>query len=75
MAHEHRTRQADLDQVVFSDESHFNLWGHDAAFVLDAMPVNAAFQSALSNDIFVRTTKVIIWGVILYHGLSNLLRI
>ncbi|PRD33858.1 UNVERIFIED_CONTAM: Transposable element Tcb2 transposase [Trichonephila clavipes] len=46
--HEHRAWQAYWHQVIFSDESRFNLM---AAFVLDAMPVNAAFQSALSNDI------------------------
>ncbi|GFT27096.1 HTH_Tnp_Tc3_2 domain-containing protein [Trichonephila clavipes] len=28
-AHEHRAWQADWHQVVFSDESCFNLWGHD----------------------------------------------
>ncbi|GFS81887.1 transposable element Tcb1 transposase [Trichonephila clavipes] len=28
-AHEHRAWQADWDQVVFLDESHFNLWDHD----------------------------------------------
>ncbi|GFX56888.1 transposable element Tcb2 transposase [Trichonephila clavipes] len=40
-----------------------------AAFVLDAMPVNAAFQSALS------TPGVIVWGAISYHGRSNSLQI
>ncbi|GFT87114.1 transposable element Tc1 transposase [Trichonephila clavipes] len=28
-AHEHRASQADWHQVVFSDESRFNLWVHD----------------------------------------------
>ncbi|GFX53354.1 transposable element Tcb2 transposase [Trichonephila clavipes] len=28
-AHEHRAWQADWYQVVFSDESRFNLWDHD----------------------------------------------
>ncbi|GFV51542.1 transposable element Tc1 transposase [Trichonephila clavipes] len=28
-AHEHRAWQADWPQVVFSDESRFNLWDHD----------------------------------------------
>ncbi|GFX39626.1 transposable element Tcb2 transposase [Trichonephila clavipes] len=28
-AHEHRAWQADWHQVVFSDESRFNLWDHD----------------------------------------------
>ncbi|GFT04351.1 HTH_Tnp_Tc3_2 domain-containing protein [Trichonephila clavipes] len=26
---EHRTWQADWHQIIFSDESRFNLWGHD----------------------------------------------
>ncbi|GFS70643.1 hypothetical protein TNCV_520511 [Trichonephila clavipes] len=47
-----------------------------AAFMLDAMPVNAVFQSALSNDIYSGLTiGVTALGVILYHGRSNLLRI
>ncbi|PRD19935.1 UNVERIFIED_CONTAM: hypothetical protein NCL1_56017 [Trichonephila clavipes] len=28
-AHEHKVWQADWHQVVFSDESRFNLWNHD----------------------------------------------
>ncbi|GFT30841.1 transposable element Tcb1 transposase [Trichonephila clavipes] len=28
-AHEHRAGQADWHQIVFSDESRFNLWDHD----------------------------------------------
>ena len=44
-----------------------------AMFVLDAMLMNAAFQSALSNDIVVEHPEL--WGVITYHGRSKLLRI
>ncbi|GFX41805.1 transposable element Tcb2 transposase [Trichonephila clavipes] len=52
--HEHRAWQADWHQVVFSDELRFNFCKTTmATFVLDAMPVIAAFQSALSNDIVV----------------------
>ncbi|GFV53333.1 transposable element Tcb2 transposase [Trichonephila clavipes] len=51
-AHERRAWQADRHQVVISDESRFPICGTMmAAFVLDAMPVNAAFQSALLNEI------------------------
>ncbi|GFT60398.1 transposable element Tcb2 transposase [Trichonephila clavipes] len=50
-AHEHRAWKADWRQVVFSDE-HASICGTMmAAFMLDAMPVNAAFQSALLNDL------------------------
>ncbi|GFY35916.1 transposable element Tcb2 transposase [Trichonephila clavipes] len=45
-----------------------------AAFVLDAMPVNAAFQCVLSNDI-VPNTRSYSLGCDLYHGRTNLLRI
>ncbi|GFW48578.1 transposable element Tcb2 transposase [Trichonephila clavipes] len=38
--------------VLMSDETLFKICGTKmAAFVLDAMSVNATFQSALSNDI------------------------
>ncbi|GFY35445.1 transposable element Tcb2 transposase [Trichonephila clavipes] len=50
-AHEHRAWQADWHQVVFSDESRLNLWDHDGRIRVRRMSVNAAFQSALSNDI------------------------
>ncbi|GFW83056.1 uncharacterized protein TNCV_4604831 [Trichonephila clavipes] len=44
------------------------------AFVLDAMPVNSAFQSALSKDSGL-TTGYRFLSAIPYHGQSNLLRI
>ncbi|GFT21826.1 transposable element Tcb2 transposase [Trichonephila clavipes] len=50
-AHEHNAWHAYWHQVVFSDESWFNLGTMMAAFALDAMLVNTVFQSALSNDI------------------------
>ena len=46
-----------------------------AAFVLDAMPVSAAFQSKLLNDKVAEHLECDVWGAILYHGQSNLLRI
>ncbi|GFV32017.1 transposable element Tcb2 transposase [Trichonephila clavipes] len=49
--HEHRAWQADWHQVVFSDESRLHLRDHDGCVRIDAMPVNAGFQRALSNDI------------------------
>ncbi|GFY30989.1 uncharacterized protein TNCV_1629621 [Trichonephila clavipes] len=45
------------------------------AFVLDAMPVNAAFQGALSNDNCDLIPGAVVWGAISYHGRSSLLRI
>ncbi|GFT49991.1 hypothetical protein TNCV_1635351 [Trichonephila clavipes] len=43
-----------------------------AAFMLDAMPENTVFKSRLLNDII---PGVMVWGMISYHGQSNLLRI
>lgn len=40
-----------------------------ASFMLDGMPINAAFQSALSNDIVIEHPEL--WA--LYPGRSNLL--
>ena len=40
--------------------------------MLDAIPVNAAFKTALSNDI---VAGVVVCGEISCHGQSNLLRI
>ncbi|GFV50086.1 mariner transposase [Trichonephila clavipes] len=57
-AHEHRAWQANWHQAVFSDESPFNSGTTMAAFVLDAMPVNATFQSTLSNDIVAYQPKL-----------------
>ncbi|GFV08461.1 uncharacterized protein TNCV_2936771 [Trichonephila clavipes] len=50
-AHERRARQADWHQVVFSDESRFNLWDYDGRIRVRHYPVNAAFWKALSKDI------------------------
>ncbi|GFS81807.1 uncharacterized protein TNCV_1544451 [Trichonephila clavipes] len=46
-------------------------------FVLDAMTVNAAFQSVLSDNTHTSGLKpgVMVCGAISYHGRSNLLRI
>ncbi|GFT00625.1 transposable element Tcb2 transposase [Trichonephila clavipes] len=49
-AHKYRAWQADWHQVVFSDESRFNLWDPDGRICV-AIPVNAAFKSALSNEV------------------------
>ncbi|GFV56690.1 uncharacterized protein TNCV_4651861 [Trichonephila clavipes] len=46
-----------------------------ATFVFDAIPVNGAFQSTLSNHIVAFHLEFLIWGVVLYHGRSNLLQI
>ncbi|GFX59615.1 transposable element Tcb2 transposase [Trichonephila clavipes] len=52
-APEHRAWQADSHQVVFQMNHASICESMIAAFALDAMPVNAAFHSALSNDILI----------------------
>ncbi|GFT21610.1 uncharacterized protein TNCV_617151 [Trichonephila clavipes] len=46
-------------------------WAMMATFVLEALPVNAAFQSTFSG----LTPGVVVWGTISYHKRSNLIRI
>ncbi|GFW11546.1 uncharacterized protein TNCV_3810651 [Trichonephila clavipes] len=46
-----------------------------ATFVLDAMPVSAAFQSVLSNNTRDLTPGVMVSGAISYQGRSNLIQI
>ena len=51
-AHEHRTWKADWHQVNFSGETPTSICGTmKTTFMLDAMAVNAAFESALLNNI------------------------
>ncbi|GFV72138.1 transposable element Tc1 transposase [Trichonephila clavipes] len=70
-AHEKRTWQAEWHQVVYSYESRFNLGDHDGHI--------RAGERCLPENVNERhsglTPGVMVWGVIWYHGLSNLLRI
>ncbi|GFV44180.1 transposable element Tcb2 transposase [Trichonephila clavipes] len=50
LAREHRACQADWHQIVFSDESRFNLWDHDVRIRVRHMPVNAAFHRSNSRS-------------------------
>ncbi|GFY00585.1 transposable element Tcb1 transposase [Trichonephila clavipes] len=74
-AHEHRVWQADWHQVVFSDESRFNLWDHDGRIHVR----RSAGERCLPECVIERhsglTPGVMVWDVISYHGRSNLLRI
>ncbi|GFS84464.1 transposable element Tcb1 transposase [Trichonephila clavipes] len=74
-AHEHRAWQADWHQVVFSDESRFNMWDHDNRIRVRRY----AGVRCLSECVIERhsglTPKDMVWGAISYHGRSNLLRI
>ena len=70
-AHWDRAWQADWHQVVFSDESHFNLWDHD-----DHVRVRCYVgQRCLPENVIAqysgRTPAVMIWGAISYHERPN----
>ncbi|GFS84714.1 transposable element Tc1 transposase [Trichonephila clavipes] len=74
-AHEHRAWQADWHQVVFSDESHFNLWDHEGRIRVRRYTGERCLPECVIERHRGLTPGVMIWGVISYHGRSNLLRI
>ncbi|GFW34198.1 transposable element Tcb2 transposase [Trichonephila clavipes] len=55
-AHEHRAWQDDWRQVVFSDETRFSLWDHDARFMLDTMR-RAIFQLDNARPYVAKTVR------------------
>ncbi|GFT51608.1 transposable element Tc1 transposase [Trichonephila clavipes] len=74
-AHEHRAWQADWYQVVFSDESRFNLWDHDGRIRVRRYAGERCLPECVIERHSGLTAKVIVWGAISYPGRSNLLRI
>ncbi|GFX19304.1 transposable element Tc1 transposase [Trichonephila clavipes] len=74
-AHEHRAWQADWHQVVFSDESRFNLWNHDGYIRVRRCAGERCFPECVIERHSDLTLKVMVLGEISYHGRSNLLRI
>ncbi|GFV66124.1 hypothetical protein TNCV_5073261 [Trichonephila clavipes] len=51
MAHEHRSWRADWHQVVFSEESRFNLWDHDGCNCTgDDMQDGCIYQQSGTTD-------------------------
>ncbi|GFV69419.1 transposable element Tc1 transposase [Trichonephila clavipes] len=74
-AHEHRAWQADWLQVVFSDESLFNLWNHDGCIRVRRYPGKRCLPECVIERNSGLTTGVMVWNAISYHGRSNLLRI
>ncbi|GFW04839.1 transposable element Tc1 transposase [Trichonephila clavipes] len=73
--HEHRAWQADWHEVVFSDESRFNLWDHEGHIRVR----RAGGERCLPECVIERhsglTPGILVWGTIPYRGRSNLLRI
>ncbi|GFU57541.1 transposable element Tc1 transposase [Trichonephila clavipes] len=74
-AHEHRTCQADWYQVVFSDESSFNLRDHDGRIRVRRYAGECCLPECVIERHSGIIPGVIVWGAISYHGRSNLLRI
>ncbi|GFX29277.1 transposable element Tcb1 transposase [Trichonephila clavipes] len=74
-AHEHRARQADWHQVVFSDESSCNLWYHETRIRVRLYTGERCLPECVIERQSGLTLKVMVWGAISYHGQSNLLRI
>ncbi|GFX99355.1 transposable element Tc1 transposase [Trichonephila clavipes] len=74
-ANVHRSWSADWLQVVFSDESRFNLWHHDGGIRVRRYSVERHIPECIIERHSRRTPGVMVWGAIAYHGRSQLLRI
>ncbi|GFW89965.1 transposable element Tc1 transposase [Trichonephila clavipes] len=74
-AHEHRAWQGDWLQVVFSDESRLNLRDHDDRIRVRRYDGECFLPECVIDRHSSLTPGVMVWGVISYHGRSNLLRI
>ncbi|GFX09750.1 transposable element Tcb2 transposase [Trichonephila clavipes] len=74
-AHVHRAWQTDWHQVVFSDESRFNLWNHDGRIRVRRYAGERCLPDYVIERYSDLTLGVKVWGAISYHGLTNLLRI
>ncbi|GFT08701.1 transposable element Tc1 transposase [Trichonephila clavipes] len=75
LAHRLRAWQADWHQVVFSDESRFNLWDHDVHIRVRRYAGERCLPEYVIERHSGPTPGVMVWGVISYPGRSNLLRI
>ncbi|GFV20858.1 transposable element Tc1 transposase [Trichonephila clavipes] len=71
----HRSWRADWQQVVFSDESRFNLWHHDGRIRVMRYAGEMHIPECIIERHSRRTPGVIVWGATAYHGRSQLLRI
>ncbi|GFW51625.1 transposable element Tc1 transposase [Trichonephila clavipes] len=71
----HRAWQVDWHQVVFSDESRFNLWDHDGRIRVRRYAGERCLPECVIERHSVLKPGVMIWGGNSYHERSNLLRI
>ncbi|GFV85481.1 transposable element Tc1 transposase [Trichonephila clavipes] len=74
-AHEHRVWQANWHQVVFSDESRFNLWDHDGRIPVKRYAGECCLPECTIERHSGLKPGVMVWGAISYHGRSNWLLI
>ncbi|GFV20845.1 transposable element Tcb2 transposase [Trichonephila clavipes] len=74
-ANVHRSWRADWQQVLFSDESRFNLWHHDGRIRVRHYAGERHIQECIIECHSRRIPGVKVWGAIAYHGRSQLLRI
>ncbi|GFT60534.1 transposable element Tc1 transposase [Trichonephila clavipes] len=66
---------ADWLQVVFSNESRFNLWHHDGRIRVRRYAGERHIPECIIERHSRRTPGVMVWAAIAYHGRSQLLRI
>ncbi|GFW90452.1 transposable element Tcb1 transposase [Trichonephila clavipes] len=71
----HRSWRADWQQVIFFDESSFNLWHHDGRIRVRRYAGERHIPECIIERHSGRTPRVMVWGAIAYHGRSQLLRI
>ncbi|GFY09446.1 transposable element Tcb2 transposase [Trichonephila clavipes] len=71
----HRGWEADWLQVVFSDESHLNLWYHDGRIRVRRYAGERYLPECVIGRHSGLTPEVMVWDAISYHGRSHLLRI
>ncbi|PRD34872.1 UNVERIFIED_CONTAM: Transposable element Tcb1 transposase [Trichonephila clavipes] len=67
-AHKYRTWQAYWHQVVFSDESRFNLWDYDGRIRVRRYAGERCFPECVIERHSGLTPRVMVWGAISYHG-------
>lgn len=74
-AHQHQQWQAEWQQVVFSDESRFNLQHHDGRIRVRRHRGERDLPECILQRHSGQTPGVMVWGAISYHGRSRLIRI
>ncbi|GFV92769.1 transposable element Tc1 transposase [Trichonephila clavipes] len=74
-ANAHRSWRADWQQVVFSENSRFNMWHHDGRIRVRRFAGERHIPECIIERHSRRTPGIMVRGAIAYHGRSQLLRI